>query len=89
MKKYFLVNNVIMSEPYKIMPNSNSSFKVLKEGSILSIKFKFLKERSISSKSLSSFYLFIAKNGQHKKKWSVVSVSEPRSHIGLIAFLKL
>ena len=59
------------------MCNSNSSFKFLKEGSIL-------------SKSLRSFCLFIAKNGQRKwKKWSFVSVSEPQSHIGLRTSLKL
>ena len=41
------------------------------------------------SKALRSFCLFIAKNGQCKKKWSVFSVSEPQSHIGLRASLKL
>ena len=58
------------------MSDSNSSFDFLKEGSIL-------------SKSLRSFCLFIAKNGQRKKKWSVVSVSEPQAHIELRASLKL
>ena len=58
------------------MSNSNSSFKFDKEGSIL-------------SKSLKSFCLFIATNGQCKKKWSVVSVSEPQSYIGLRASIKL
>ena len=65
-----------LSEPYKIMCNSNTSFKFLKGGSIL-------------NKSLRSFYLFIAKNGQCKKKWSVVSVSDSELHIGLRAPLKL
>ena len=51
--------------------------------------FNFLKDRSILSESLRSFCLFIAKNEQRKKKWSVVSVSEPESHIGLRASLKL
>ena len=59
------------------MSNSNSSFKFLKEGSIL-------------RKSLRSFCRFIAKNGRKRpKKWSVVSVSVPQSHIGLTASLKL
>ena len=71
-----LTVSLYLSEPYKIMSNSNSSFKFLKKGSIL-------------SKSLRSFCLFIAKNVQRKKKWSVLSVSEPQSHIGLRASLKL
>ena len=71
-----LTVSLYLSEPYKIMSNNNSSIKFLKEGSIL-------------SKSLKSFYLFIAKNGSHKKKWSVFSVSEPQSHKGLRVSLKL
>ena len=40
---------------------------------------RYLKAASILSKSLWSFCLFIAKNGQRKKKWPVVSVSETQS----------
>ena len=47
--------------------------------------FKFLKEESILSKSLRSFCLFIAKNGQRKKKWSIISVLEPQWHILLLS----
>ena len=50
---------------------------------------KFFKETSILNKLFRSFCLFSAENGQRKKKWSVVSVSEPQSHIGLGASLKL
>ena len=36
MKKYFLVNSALyLLEPYKIISNSNSTFKFLKEGSFL------------------------------------------------------
>ena len=49
------------SQPYKIISNSNASFKILKEGSIL-------------RNPLRSFCLFIAQNGQRKKMWSVVSI---------------
>ena len=50
---------------------------------------KFFKETPILNKLFRSFCLFSAKNGQPKKKWSVVSVSEPQSHKGLGASLKL
>ena len=49
--------------------NSNSSFKFLKEKSIL---------KQVIKEFLSIYY----NNRQHKKKWPVVSVSEPQSHIG-------
>ena len=50
---------------------------------------KFFKETSILNKLFKSFCLFSAKSREHKKKWSVVSVSEPQSHIGLGASFKL
>ena len=50
---------------------------------------KFFKETSILNKLFKSFCLFSAKSREHKKKWSVVSVSEPQSHIGLGTSLKL
>ena len=51
--------------------------------------FKLFKEVFILNKLFRSFCLFSAKSGQCKKKWSVVSVSQPQSHIGLGASLKL
>ena len=51
--------------------------------------FKFFKETSILNKLFRSFCLFSANNGKREKKWSVVSVFEPQSHIGLGASLKL
>ena len=62
------------SELYKIISNSNSSFE-------------FLQERPIKPWRL--FCLFIAKNGQRKKKCSLVSVLELQSQIWLRASLKL
>ena len=47
--------------------------------------FKFLKEESILSNSLMSFCLFIAKNGQCKKKWSIISVLEQQWYILLLS----
>ena len=68
--------SLYLSEPNKRMSDNISSFK-------------FLKETSMLNKLFRSFCLFSAKNGQRKKKWSVVSVSEPQSHIGLGTSLKL
>ena len=68
--------SLYLSEPNKRMSDNISSFK-------------FLKETSILNKLFRSFCLFSAKNGQRKKKWSVVSVYEPQSHIGLGTSLKL
>ena len=51
--------------------------------------FKLFKEVFILNKLFRSFCLFSVKSGQCKKKWSVVSVSQPQSHIGLGASLKL
>ena len=45
--------------------------------------FKFFKETFILNMLFRSFCLFSAKNGQRKKRWSVVSVSEPQPDIGL------
>ena len=53
-----------MSELNKRMFNTISSSKIFNETSVL-------------NKSLRSFCLFPVKNGQSKKKWSVISVSEP------------
>ena len=53
------------------------------------LSFKFFKETSIVNKLFWSFRLFSAKNGQRKKKWSIVSISEAQSHIELGASLKL
>ena len=61
-----------LPEPNKTMSTIISSFKLFKKTSIL-------------NKLFSSFFLFSAKNGQRKKKWSRVSYSEPQSHIGLAA----
>ena len=44
---------------------------------------------SVSFCELISFCLSFAKNWQHKKKWLVVSVSAPQSHMGLTQSLKL
>ena len=71
-----LTVSLYLSEPNKRMSDNISSFK-------------FLKETSILNKLFRNFCLFSAKSGQHKKKWSVVSVSEPQSHIGLGTSLKL
>ena len=71
-----LTVSLYLPEPNKRMSNNIPSFK-------------FFKETSILNKLFRSFYLFSAKNGQRKKKWSVFSVSEPQSHIGLAASLKL
>ena len=70
-----LTVSLYLSEPDKRMANN-----------ILS--FKFFKETYISNK-LFGFCLFSAKDGQHKKKWSVFSVSKRQSHLGLGASLKL
>ena len=51
--------------------------------------FRFFKKTPILKKPSKSFWLFSGKSGQCKKKWSVVSVSEPQSRIGLGASLKL
>ena len=51
--------------------------------------FKFFKETSILNKLFRSFFLISVKNGQRKKKWSVLSVFEQQPHIGLGVSLKL
>ena len=59
-----------LSEPYKMISNSNSSFEFFKQ---------------VIKEFLSIYF----KNGQRKKNWSVVSVSDPQLQIGLRASLKL
>ena len=71
-----LTVSLYLSEPNKRMSDNVSSFK-------------FFKEISILNKLFRSFCLSSAKNGQHKKKWSVILVPEPQSHVGLGASSKL
>ena len=73
---FLLTVSLYLSEPNKRMSDIISSFN-------------FFKDTSILNKLFRSFCLFSAKNGQRRKKWSVVLVSEPQSHIGLEAYLKL
>ena len=66
--------SLYLSDRNKRMSDNISSFKSFKE---------------ILNKLFRSFRPFSAKNGQCKKKWSVVSVSEQKSQIGPGTSLKL
>ena len=68
MKKYFLVNSALyLLEPYKIISNSNSSFKFLKEGS-------FLKQ------VIKEFLSIYCKKRAMQEEWPAGFVSEPVMH---------
>ena len=61
----------------------------IRECLIIFRHLSYFKETSILNKPFQNFCLFSTKNGQHKKKWPVFSVSEPQSCLGLGASLKL
>ena len=73
---FLLTVSLYLSNPCKRMSSNISSFRFLIETSVLSQLFR-------------SLFLFSAKNWQCKKRWSVVSVSEPQSYTGLGASLNL
>ena len=73
---FLLTVSLYLSNPCKRMSSNISSFRFLIETSVLSQLFR-------------SLFLFSAKSWQCKKRWSVVSVSEPQSYTGLGASLNL
>ena len=75
MKKDMLSHSLNLSHPCKRI-------------SIIDSSFKFCYEKCLPYTLLKSFCVSVTKKGQRKKKWSVVSVSVPQSHIATTVSLK-